>query len=230
MFHPDANLLPVDTVLQSSDSVFFYVNSELLIQESANNFNLLFPVARGYGEAQQHLQKLDVSEHSHVLNVILHTIYGLPSDHFSPTNDVLSAAVTGLHTYGVRLDVHLAPGTPLHALLVERIASAPLFYYTLAAEHDLYDIASRASRFLLGLNPTTIPDECVDRMGAIYLNRLLGLQSRRVEAMKKILFAPPSEHLPVDGCSSEAQAGLARAWKLTAAYLIWEARPGTYGR
>ncbi|EKM52050.1 uncharacterized protein PHACADRAFT_262504 [Phanerochaete carnosa HHB-10118-sp] len=166
-----------------------------------------------------------VREHSQVLNVILHTIYGRPCDQFSPTNDTLSAAIAALYTYGVPLAVHLAPGMPLFALLVARTPGAPLFIYTLAAQYDLYDLAAQASTFLLSLKLVDIGQECADRIGPVYLQRLISLQHARVEAMKEILREPPGEHPPTDHCDAETQAGMTRAWMLTAAYLIWEARP-----
>ncbi|EKM53785.1 uncharacterized protein PHACADRAFT_260304 [Phanerochaete carnosa HHB-10118-sp] len=209
----------------SLDFVFFYVHSGLLIRRSENNFNYLLPGMR-QGDSEHQPQVLLVGEHSQVLNVILHTVYGLPCGHFNPTNDMLGAAVAGLHAYGVQPNVHPALGTPLFALLAARTPRAPLFIYTLAAQFNFYDLAEHASGFLLGITPPSISEECAQRMGPVYLHRLLGLQTRRVEAMKKILRRPPSRHPPMDCCSAESQAGLARAWMLAAAYLIWEARPG----
>jgi len=226
-FYPTANILSVapDAVMLSADRVFFYVHSEFLRHQSTNNFNHILPAILHHAESEHQIALLPVHEHSHVLNVILHTVYGLSCIQFSPTNDVLSAAVAGLQTYGMQLDVHLAPETPLFALLAARTPSTPLFVYTLAAQYNLYELAAQASAFLLSLKVSAIDGECADRMGPIYLNRLLALQQGRVEALKEILRAPPSGHPLTDHCNAESQAGLARAWMLTAAYLIWEARP-----
>lgn len=207
----------------SSDQVFFYVHYDLLQERSANNFGARLSTAVPTGALRA---VVPVREASPVVNVILHTLYGLPCGHFRPTDDVLDGALAGLEAYGVRADALAAPGTPLFALLAARARAAPLFVYTLAAQHGLRALAAYASAFLLATRPDEIPAAAAARMGPVYLHRLLALQLRRVEALKGILLAPPRTHPATAGCDEAAQAAVARAWTLTAGYFVWERRPG----
>ncbi|EKM61850.1 uncharacterized protein PHACADRAFT_191043 [Phanerochaete carnosa HHB-10118-sp] len=116
--------------------------------------------------------------HLQALNVKLHMIYGLLYDHLKPYEfNMLSTAVVGLHP---------ALGIPLFALLLTRIPRS-LFVYALAAQFSHYDLAACAPMFLLSTGPSSILEECAQRTCAVYLNRLLGLQTRRVEVIKENL-------------------------------------------
>ncbi|GJE89973.1 hypothetical protein PsYK624_060910 [Phanerochaete sordida] len=224
VFYPTATLLPFppDMVLVSFDRVFFYVHSVMLLQQSGNKFDNQLPVPIALGES---VGVLAVRESSHVLNIVLHTIYGLACVQFHPSDDAISSALVGLHKYGIRFDAHLVPGTPLFALLAERTSAAPLFYYTLAGQYDLYALGALASGYLLATDAKEIPMENAERMGPVYLNRLLSLQMRRTQDLKEILRPPPRRHPATEGCDEESQASLEKAWMLTSAYLIWEGRP-----
>ncbi|GJE89961.1 hypothetical protein PsYK624_060760 [Phanerochaete sordida] len=230
VFHPSANLLPgrADTVLLSSDHVFFYVASSVLRQHSTNSFSHPLPDATLGGDSADdgHLTMIAMREDRHTVNVMVHTLYGLPCTQFEPCLDALAGACAGLHARGVPLAAHIAPGTPLFAHLVARVPSAPLFVYTLAGEHDLYALAQQAAPHLLSTKLDAIPDACTARMGPLYLHRLLALQMRRVAALRAVLAAPPLPHpQPVLGCDSDAQERVANAWLLTSGHLIWDARP-----
>lgn len=226
-FHPDSNFLPhrPNAVLVSCDSVIFYAHIDVLSTVSGNFFGSLLSVdLAGYTEHRPLI--LTTTEHSHVLNVILHTIYNMSSATFEPSMATLISAVACLVKYGIPLQVYIAPGTPLYALLVAHAPHSPLDVYALAGQCDLYDLAVQASPFLLAYRPTMISEEYAERMGPIYYRRLVSLQTSRVEALKEILRDPPRGHPETANCDAGNQAGLGRAWELTAAYLIWERRPG----
>lgn len=228
-FYPNANVmaLPADAVLVSSDGVFFYVNSVLLLSSSDNAFAST-PSMSGCTSTEDNPLVLPVSEHSHVLNVILLTIYGMSAAAFQPSVDTLSSAVDGLVKYGIPLQTYVASGTPLFVLLLACALRSPLDIYTLAAQYDLNSLAVETSPFLLAHSVQNISAEYAKRMGPVYLKRLLALQDHRQDVLKQILKAPPRGHPETLDCKAEDQAGLSQAWELTAAYLIWEQRPGMY--
>lgn len=229
VFHPHLNLLPhrPNAAFVSCDSVIFYAHLDVLSTASCNFFGSLLPVELA-GYTEQRPLILTITEHSHVLNVMLHTIYNMSSATFEPSMATLISAVACLVKYGIPLQVYIAPGTPLYALLLAHAPQSPLDVYALAGQCDLYDLAVQASPFLLAYRPTMISEEYAERMGPIYYRRLMSLQTSRVEALKEILRDPPGGHPENANCDASNQAGLSRAWELTAAYLIWERRPGAY--
>lgn len=145
-FHPAAQLHPVptDIVLLSSDNVFFYVHSHLLLAASENAFNNLLPPASKHQDSI-----LSVPEHSTVLNILLHTIYDISCIHYSPSLPTITTAVNCLPIYGVLPKTHIAPSTPLYTLLISQAPLDPLEVYALAASLDLYDLAVATSSHLL---------------------------------------------------------------------------------
>ena len=228
-FFPGVKLygLAADVVLFSSDAVYFHVNSQILMSRSSNAFGQLLATVAGRTTIDNDFT-IPVPEHSHVLNVILHTIYDMPCAQFHPSNDVLAKAVMGLVKCGISLNTAIARDTPLYTVILSRVADAPLFFFTLAAEHDLDDLAVQISPHLLSRGQiVNIPDGFAQRIGPIYLHRLLTLHLSRGEALKRILRAPPRGHPQTADCDAEEQGKLVRAWTMTAAYLIWENRAGT---
>lgn len=167
-----------------------------------------------------------VRESSEVLNVVLHTIYGISCAQYRPSFDTIATAIASLKTYGIPLREHLTPSTPLFELLMSHAPLVPLQLYTLAASHDLYDLAALTSSYLHSFSLASLTDEMAEDMGPVYLKRLFFLHYGRADALKRILLAPPHPHAPTPQCDFTDQKKLTRAWALASAYLAWDARAG----
>ncbi|KAH7930105.1 hypothetical protein BV22DRAFT_1055790 [Leucogyrophana mollusca] len=216
--------LPPDLVLLSSDSVFFYVHSHVLLGASDNGFNSLLPPFSKTKSGQMGPVVL-VPESSTILNIVLHTVYDMSCSHYSPSFESLATAVRTLHIYGISLNRHIAPATPLHTLLLSHAPLRPLELYALAATYDLYDLAVPTSSHLLSFSLASLTDEMVDQIGPRYLKRLFFLHFGRSDALKRLLLPPPHPHAPTTACDFAEQKKLTRAWALASAYLAWDARP-----
>lgn len=225
-FFPGAHIHshPPDLVLLSSDSVFFYVHTRVLLGVSENNFGGLLPPS-SKATAGQLGPVLVVPQSSTILNVVLHAVYDMACSHYSPSFESLATALSSLTDYGVSLKRHVGPSTALHSLLLSHAPLYPLELYTLAASHDLYDLAVPTSSHLLSFSLASLTDEMVDRIGAIYLKRLFFLHFGRADALKRLLLPPPHPHAPTNDCDFTEQKRLTRAWALASAYLAWDARP-----
>ncbi|GJE88541.1 hypothetical protein PsYK624_046240 [Phanerochaete sordida] len=217
---------PQDLVLVTTDQVFFFVQSAVLLAASRNFFaNCIIPQRLAAAAARGQHEITCIHETSIILNIVLHAIYDFPCEQFGPTNHNLIATVDTLAKYGLSVQTYVTSPRSLFNVLASRIATDPLQFYALAGHHDLYALASRASVHLVGHKASDIPMPVAERMGPIYLNRLLALHQARQEALKAILRAPPAPHPPTDACGADGHAALARAWSFVAAYLIWEMRP-----
>ena len=226
-FYPGAQhqSLPPDAILLSSDSVFFYVHTNLLLSVSENAFDALLPAPRPVSPDQDPI--VDVPETSTVLNIILHAVYSLSCAHYSPSFGHLCSAVRRLPIYGIRPIDHTSPISPLFSLLLSHAPLFPLELYALAASFDLYDLAVATSSHLLSLPLFSLTDEMADAIGPIYLKRLFFLHFGRSDALRRVLLPPPNPHTPTASCDFSDQKKLTRAWALASAYLAWDARPGT---
>ncbi|KAH7887791.1 hypothetical protein F5I97DRAFT_1805344 [Phlebopus sp. FC_14] len=225
-FFPGAqnHSLPPDLVLLSSDSVFFYVHTHVLLATSDNSFNSLLPPSPKAKSSPMGPVIL-MSESSTVLNILLHTVYGMSCSHYSPSFESLAAAVSAMPTYGISLTTHIAKSAPLHTLLLSHAPLYPLELYALAATYDLYDLAVPTSSHLLSFSLASLTDEMADRIGPRYLKRLFFLHFGRADALKRLLLPPPHPHPPTATCDFTEQKKLTRAWALACAYLAWDARP-----
>ncbi|PBK72661.1 hypothetical protein ARMSODRAFT_953053 [Armillaria solidipes] len=224
-FYPGAqnDSLPPDMTLLSSDSVFFYVHTHVLLGVSNNRFKSLIPLSMSDGREQNVV--VHAPETAPILNVILHTAYRMSCMHYSPTFDTLVAAVHQFPDYGIDVISHISPSTPLYSHLLSHAPLFPIDVYALAACHNLYDLAVSTSSHLLSYHLPGLTDDLVDRIGPRYLKRLFFLHMGRADALKRILLPPPHPHPPTPWCDFEEQKRLARAWALASAYLAWEARP-----
>ncbi|KAJ3764137.1 hypothetical protein EV360DRAFT_77708 [Lentinula raphanica] len=227
-FYPGANLhtLPPDLALLSTDSVFFYVHSHIILAASDNNFLSLIPTSSS--KEQSNNMVIHVPELSPILNIILHIIYDKSCSHYSPSLETLSTAVNRLPSYGIDPKSRITPSTPLHTLLLSHAPLSPMEVYTLAAKHDIYDLAVPTSSHLLSFQLSSITDDIAEAVGPKYLRRLFFLHVGRSEALKRILLQPPHPHAPTPWCDFTNQKTLTRAWALASAYLAWDARPGGY--
>ncbi|EKM59805.1 uncharacterized protein PHACADRAFT_250538 [Phanerochaete carnosa HHB-10118-sp] len=227
-FFPGANLYTSapDFVFISSDTVFFYIHSAVLLRESSNRFNSLVPAleeedARRKGNVGP---VVPVPQTSAVLNVVLHTIYGLSCLHYSPSNETLVAAVDALAKYGVDIKKHISPSTPLFQHILGKSPTAPAEFYAMAGHHNLWDLGVAVSPYMLSFPLADLEDVYVERMGSSYLKRLFFLHLGRVDALKRLLLPPPQGHPATLDCDFVEQKKLTRAWALASAYLAWDAR------
>lgn len=225
-FYPGAHhhSLPSDISFLSSDNVFFYVHSHLILAASDNGFQGLLPPLSASNKDQDPI--IHVPEVSTVLNIILHTVYDMSCAHYSPTFETLATAVSRLPQYGIKAKTAIMPSTPLYSLLLSYAPLHPLDLYALAASFDLYDLAVATSSHLLSFSLATLTDEMAERIGAVYLKRLFFLHFGRSDALKRVLLPPPHPHPPTPWCDFTEQKRLTRAWALASAYLAWDARPG----
>ncbi|KAJ3811246.1 hypothetical protein F5876DRAFT_76025 [Lentinula aff. lateritia] len=204
-----------------------------MLSGSKNSFRSLLPIcppdlptstltqSRGY----LFNTAIHVQESSEVLNIILHTIYGLSCTQYAPTFETLSAAVNQLPLYGVDPKTYIAIDTPLYTLLLSHAPLLPMDVYTLAAKHDLHHLAVSASPHLLSFSLPILTDEMAEEMGSKYLRKMFFLHMGRVDALKRLLLQPPPLHAPIRGCTFADQRTLTRAWALASAYVAWDARP-----
>lgn len=225
-FFPGAQLQSIlpDLVLLSSDSVFFYTHSHILLAASDNNFNALLPLSPKTSTGPMGPILL-LPDSSVILNIILHTVYDMSCSHYSPSFESLSMALAALSAYGISVRKYVSRSTPLYALLLSHAPLYPLELYTLAASYDLYDLAVPTSSHLLSFSLASLTDEMAEHMGARYLKRLFFLHFGRADALKRLLLPPPHPHPPTATCDFAEQKKLTRAWALASAYLAWDARP-----
>ncbi|RDX45611.1 hypothetical protein OH76DRAFT_934528 [Lentinus brumalis] len=230
-FHPTSDILSTrpDTILLSSDGVVFYVHHAVMLANSSNDWNhsLSSAASRSGSNASSSPKVVPCPEPAPVLNIVLHVAYGISDlcESYKPNIDVLSAAVDAMATYGLSPAEHLAPSTPLYALILAQAPTKPIAAFALAASHDLYDLAAPISTHLLSFPLHSLTDALSLKIGSLYLKKLIFLQLSRSEALRELLRTPPHPHPPADDCVLTDQRGLARAWMLAAAYLVWDRRP-----
>lgn len=236
-FAPFSDLLPSppDIILASSDTVFFYVHVSQLRSASSNNFNDLTQTKRSVDEppGQTVTSDIDVdanvapvTDDSTVLNIILHSVYNISSMQYNPSIDTLVDAVDAMPKYGLSPQTHVSTFRPLFDVLLARAPIRPIDIYALAAAHDLPELATPVSAHLLSFPVYTLSDTLAARIGPLYVKRLFYLHLGRVQALKRLLVAPPHPHPPSEECDFTKQKKLSRAWALASAYLAWDARPG----
>ncbi|KAF5388985.1 hypothetical protein D9757_005087 [Collybiopsis confluens] len=215
--------LPPDLVFATSDMVLFYVHAHIILSSSDNHFHSLIPLP---SIEQSSDSVIHVPENSQTFNIIIHLIYNLPSSQFSPSFETLSLAVLRLSFYGISPKAYVTVRTPLHALILTFAPIFPMEVYTLAAKHDLLDLAIPTSPHLLAFDLSTLTEQMAVEMGPVYLRKLFFLHIRRCDALKKFLLRLPRAHPPTEECNFENQRGLGRVWALASAHLAWLVRPG----
>ncbi|KAG6812325.1 hypothetical protein H0H92_003409 [Tricholoma furcatifolium] len=220
-FHPSAHLtddaLP-DLILLSDDNVFFYVHSTSILAASSNAFHSLL-------SKPLHSPVTNIPDPSPVLNIILHAVYDIPCAHYAPSFAQLATVVKRLSYYGIDPKESISPNSHLYSLLLAHAPLYPLETYTLAASHDLYDLAVATSSHLLSFSLPSLTDDMASAIGPVYLKRLFFLHFGRADALKRVLLSPPHPHPPTPHCDFSDQKKLTRAWALASAYLAWDARP-----
>ncbi|KIK62762.1 hypothetical protein GYMLUDRAFT_260018 [Collybiopsis luxurians FD-317 M1] len=214
--------LPPDIAFSTTDLVLFYVHSHIVLAASDNRFRFLIPMP---SMQQTTNLVIHVPESSSVLNIILHLVYNIPSEQYSPPFKTLSDAVNQLPLYGMLPKAHITDHTPLYNQLLSYAPISPIEVYTLAASHDLLELATSTSPHLLSFDLSKLDDQMAEAMGPIYLRKLFFLHVGRCDALKRLLLQPPQPHAPIPTCTPEQQNSLTRARALASARLAWDVRP-----
>ncbi|KAF8152567.1 hypothetical protein B0H34DRAFT_121070 [Crassisporium funariophilum] len=222
-FHPSAHLVSPDTVFSSSDGVLFYVHFNVILSSSPRAFHAVLGAPLSDQKFREVI--IHIADASSELNVILHMLYGTSCAQHSPSLDTLVRAVDRMPVYSIQPDEHIIPPSALYSLLLSHAPLHPLEVYALGGHHNLSALCTNTSAHLLSCNLSTIGDGMAERMGAIFLKRLLLLHVERFAKLRDILLPPPHPHAPTRDCGFEDQKGLKRAWALVSAYLAWDARP-----
>ena len=215
-------LLP-DSIIVSSNHVYFYIHRYRILDVSSNGFlghftnEDLFPIPS--------LLTIHLPEDGDVVNVILHIMYGLPCTHFHPSLETVEQSLTALIKYGVLIDAHATLNQPLYQLILSHAPHRPIETYALAAQHDLEDLAVAASGHLLSYDTSRLTDTLAAQIGPVYLKRLFLLHQSRLAALRNIVLQPPAAHPATPGCADGEQGQLVRAWALAAAGMVWDATP-----
>lgn len=215
-----------DVQVVSQDNVYFYVHAVQLLAESDTFFGamLVFPFG-----PPQHIM---VAEQSSVFNIVLHAIYNLSCARYDPTDEDITSAVHALQKYGIPPARLLRPSTYLFQVILSRLPfrnlAATLSFYALSGQYDMRDLAVHCSQFLLPLRAFDISNEIATQMGVWYLRHLIFLRHGRARKLQALLSPLPHGHLPIPQCEPERQAALARAWRLTGAYFIWNGGAGQF--
>ncbi|KAI0652192.1 hypothetical protein C8Q79DRAFT_82505 [Trametes meyenii] len=225
-FHPNLSVdgTAPDLMLISLDKVHFYVHLTKIMAASNNLLaGLLSPDVKP--DSTHALLAIDTQNHSEVLNVILHTMYGMTCLHYFPSLEVVDTALSALALYDTPLQQYAKPNQPLYLLLLSFAPYHPLEAYAVAAHHGLEDTAVAISSHLLAYDLACLPDGAAQKMGALYLKRLFVLHQSRTAALRTILFKPPSTHPTAPGCTVESQQQLTRAWAFAVAQIVWDVLP-----
>ncbi|TFK24351.1 hypothetical protein FA15DRAFT_741776 [Coprinopsis marcescibilis] len=215
-FRPGSHDATHDAILRSSDTVLFYVHSNIMKASSPRIFDQFFASATSQDDI------IDVPESSAVLNVLLHSLYDMSCASYAPSFDILEEAVDRMAFYHISPASQIHPGRRLFSLMLTHVPLLPLRIYTFAAHYQLHELAVQSSSYTLALSVSTVTDEMAQRMGGVYLKRLMLLHIGRQETFKTIFQDPPGTHPVTRACGYEDQKRLARAWTLATAYLGWE--------
>ncbi|KAI0812493.1 hypothetical protein BC629DRAFT_1589253 [Irpex lacteus] len=162
----------------SSDRVYFAVHGRKVSYSSTRAFDGLLPLDVHRSPAQP--TRLILEERADVVNVLLHSAYGLSADVYAPSFQVLCDTVEALRKYGLM---------PL-----------PRYIYP-----EPRGLAVAVSSKTLHLTVYDMPMAMAERMGTQYLGRLHRLHNERMEEMKRFFNTNPPLHAERPSCSKKAQ-------------------------
>lgn len=208
-----------DVILRSVDNIHFYVHSSLLYSQA-----VAFSTS---SETEQGLPIFGVEDHSNVLNIILHTIYGMSCAQFNHEFAEIIKAVDRLPSYGVQPKGIITPSHPLYDLILSLSPLHPLPIYALAARHELESLAVKCSSRLLSFPLDRLSDENASSIGPVYLKRLFLLHHHRRQKLGEQLLQQFYPHPVTPPCDFFNQQSVSRAWTLTAASFLLDLRPDT---
>ncbi|KAF9045263.1 hypothetical protein BJ165DRAFT_1305849, partial [Panaeolus papilionaceus] len=222
-FNPSSHSRTPDTIFRTSDQVWFYGHVNVLISRCPGAFQTLLGAPLSNPRFRDGPIPIDIP--SAEFNVIMHMLYDSSPAAHSPSFETLVQAVDRLPLLDIKAKRYILPNTPLYSQFLSFSPLKPMEIFVMAGHHDLYDLAARCSSHLLSLSLSTITDEQAERMGAIYLRRLLVLHINRIQELRTILMKVPEFHPATKGCSFTDQKAVSRAWALGSASLIWDAHP-----
>jgi len=218
VFYPGAYPNSSDLILESLDSVFFYVHVHILLKHGDSIFSSLLSTPLG---ASKKDRIVHIPETSAILDVILHFLYGESCARQLPSLDIMANAIYRMPIYGIEPKSQVIPSNPSYSYLLSLAPIYPLELYILAARLDLFDLAQSTSSHLLSLPLSTIDEDTAGRIGAVYLKRLFILRLYRSNKLKSILLQPPYPHPSTAKCTFQVQKDVSRLWALGAAQLVW---------
>lgn len=160
------------------------------------------------------------------MTLLLHFVYNLPCTAYSHIAAEVVQSVEALKKYGFPVHIFLQPDSQLYNLILHYAPVQPLDMYTLAASHDLDELATAISAYTLSLHLSELTDTIVVKIGAVYVRRLVFLHLGRIAALKRLLAKQPEFHGPTAACGFPEQRQLMRDWNNTTAGLAWEVRAG----
>ena len=224
-FNTNHDSAPPNTIIASIDNILFAVHHHRLLACSINNFGgHLHPNALPTDEK---LISFVVSEPSEILNVLLHAVYNIPCDNYSPSLDCLSTSLSSFDKYGlIPLERFISRSTPLFTTILNRAVISPIETYTLAASHALEDLAVSVSSYTLHVKLHLIDQDLVDRMGTRYLQRLYKLHGCRMDSLRELLDRNLFPHIATQSCSVEKRQVVSRALQLAGKQVMYDASPG----
>ncbi|KAK7043174.1 hypothetical protein VNI00_008528 [Paramarasmius palmivorus] len=216
-----------DFAFITSDSVLFYVDEKTILRASKNNFSSLLPL----NTLENIHRVVYVDLHSTELQVILQVIYDVSYDSDnpnpgpswqSPSNypDV-KAIIHGIDLlphFGIDPKARIHPQTftqrqtKMFAFLLTCAPIYPLEIYTLAARHNMHDLAVSTSSHLLTIDLATINSSTVQSMGALYHGKLIRLLEDRKLILSNLLSVQLGLHDPTKKCGFTDQQVLKHAW------------------
>ena len=204
---------PTDLMLVSSDQVYFFVHSTILLKHSGNGLADLL------GD-----DKVYLPEKSEVLNLILHAFYNFDPTKFRPTVALVAATLRSLQKYDVSLNSLLTPSHPMSITILHLGIQSPLETFAVVAAFKLEHLAIEISKKLVSVPLHNLTDDLAERMGPSYLRRLVFLHLGRIDRLKQLLIQPPSLHPVTKDCYESDQKRLQNHWKALGVALGWEAQ------
>lgn len=227
IFHPEhiVDGLTPDIIIVSSDGVLFSVHRARLISASAGPLNDAFrPTTAEIANGTP--SPVTLHAEAVVISVVLHAIYGHPSDVFNSALETLLDAIRVMKTYGISLDRIVGPSTTLFEHIMSKIEQNPLEVFLVATENNMEDLAVASSSHVLSFPMTSVTEEMASRMGVIYLKRLATLHMRRMKRANRVLEAAPKVHPFTPTCGVLQRDALEKAWMLAAANIILRLQAG----
>ncbi|KAG9028076.1 hypothetical protein FRB95_006878 [Tulasnella sp. JGI-2019a] len=226
---PGTNGRAPDTILFSSDAVFFYCHRSSVLSRSTNSFGNLISSAQeltnsselssnsSSGGTRSNLPTFALSEVSSVINLMLHIVYGLSSQRFAPDLDTIELSLRALEKYGIPAPDEAAE---IWTVLLHHAQTQPLRAYAIAAGHAMEAICVRISPYTLKHSLTGVTEGDALTMGPLYLRRLFFLHLGRKDALKRVIEKPPAAHRPLSTCSPEDAMQIVQAWEVAVANIV----------
>lgn len=226
-FHPDAALLdsPPDTLILSSDSIFFAVHYNVLSTASNNSFAGLLTASKD--APSNNRASLLLAESSDLLTIALLSLYNIPCTMYNFSYHSLTSSFPVFTRYGLTpLHKYITPGKPLYDAILHYAPLHPINTYVLAAAARLEDLAVASSAYTLAIPLHTIPQHLLDLMGTSYMGRLYRLHGMRMDALRSDLEVAIYPHTAKSYCSADKRREVYQRYQETCAQIYFKASSG----